>query len=162
MLLTTTDIIIIGSFLLLLCLYFFVHDWYGIREQPRRIDLKAAGMLAEHGYRTTAKAAVRTIYFTIGERKHRQQVKADLIVRRGLRKYVVEVNARDGSSVRNADIRRRLLEYQVAFSPDAIIAFDADRNRLRVIKVSNRRRLLIFLGLAAAAALGAVLYLLVR
>ncbi len=162
MLLTTVDIIIICSFVALVCLYFIVRQWPVTHEQPRRIDIKAAEKLAEHGYRTSAKAVVKPIEFTIGHRQHRQQVKADLIVRRGLKKYVVEVNARDGSSVRNADIRRRLLEYQVAFGPDAIISFDVDRNRLRIIEISNRRRLLLFLGMAAAVALGAVIYLLVR
>jgi hypothetical protein len=83
-------------------------------------------------------------------------------VRRGLKKYVVEVNAQQGGSVRNADIRRRLLEYQIAFAPNGIITVDMDKERIRMITISNRRWLLNLLALAAALALGAVLYLLVR
>lgn len=160
--LSTVDFIIIASFAALILLYLFVRDWYGIREQPRRVDSQAAEMLREHGYRIAAKAAVKFIDFDLGGRCHRQRVKADLVVRRGLKKYVVEVNAKDGGGVRNADIRRRLLEYQIAFGPEGILKVDIERNRVRIIKISNRRKLLKLLGVVTAASLGAVLYLLVR
>lgn len=160
--LNTADWIIIACFGALVLLYLFVRDWYGVREQPRKVDILAAEMLQEHGYRVTARAAVKFIDFDIGGRDHRQRVKADLVVRRGLKKFVVEVNAKAAGGVRNADIRRRLLEYQVAFGPDGILAVDLDRGTIREIRISNRRKLLKLLGVATAAALGAVLFLLVR
>lgn len=160
--LTTADIIIIISFAILLLVYKIVRDWYGIREVPRKIDEKAAELLREEGYFVQARAAVKFIDFDIEGRRHRQRVKADLIVRQGLKKYVVEVNAQQGGNVRNADIRRRLLEYQIAFSPNGIITVDMDKERIRLITISNRRWLLNLLALAAALALGAVIYLLAR
>lgn len=160
--LTTADLIIIVSFALLLLVYKIVRDWYGIREIPRKIDEKAAELLRDEGYFVQARAAVKFIDFDIEGRSHRQRVKADLIVRRGLKKYVVEVNAQQGGSVRNADIRRRLLEYQIAFAPNGIITVDMDKERIRMITISNRRWLLNLLALAAALALGAGRYLLVR
>jgi RNase P/RNase MRP subunit POP5 len=160
--LTTADFIIIATFACLILLYKLVLDWYGIREQPRRIDLKAADFLREEGYRIQARAAVKYIDFDIDGNSHRQKVKADLIARQGLKKYVVEVNAKDGGSVRNADIRRRLLEYQIAFSPNGILTVDMDKKKIRMITVSNRRWLVSLLALASALALGAVIYLLVR
>lgn len=96
--LTTADLIIIVSFALLLLVYKIVRDWYGIREIPRKIDEKAAELLRDEGYFVQARAAVKFIDFDIEGRSHRQRVKADLIVRRGLKKYVVEVNAQQGEA----------------------------------------------------------------
>ncbi|HOB35014.1 MAG: hypothetical protein GX090_00350 [Firmicutes bacterium] len=160
--LTTVDLAIIAVFAALLLLYKVVRDWYGIREVPRRIDNQAADMLREEGYFVQARAAVKFIDFAIEGRRHRQKVKADLVVRRGLKKYVVEVNSKDGTSVRNADIRRRLLEYQIAFAPSGILMVDVDTGRTKLIVINNRRRLVTMLALAVALALGAVLYLLAR
>jgi len=160
--LTAIDYIIIASFAFLLLLYKVVRDWYGTRDVPRRIDEKAAELLREEGYRVLARAAVKFIDFDIEGKVHRQKVKADLVVRRGIKKYVVEVNARDSGSVRNADIRRRILEYKIAFAPHGIITVDMDRERMRIIKINSRRWLNTVLALGAAAALGAVIYLFVR
>lgn len=160
--LTAIDYIIIASFAFLLLLYKVVRDWYGTRDVPRRIDEKAAELLREEGYRVLARAAVKFIDFDIEGKVHRQKVKADLVVRRGIKKYVVEVNAKDSGSVRNADIRRRILEYKIAFAPQGIITVDMDRERMRIIKINSRRWLNTVLALGAAAALGAVIYLLVR
>lgn len=159
--LTTSDYIIIASFAGLFLLYRLVRNWYGIREAPRRIDIKAADMLREEGYFIQARSVIKYLDFNIEGRMHRQKVKADLIVRRGLKKYVVEVNTKEGS-VRNADIRRRLLEYQIAFAPNGILTVDMDKENIRLITVNNRRWLVTVLSLSAALALGAVLYLLVR
>lgn len=160
---TTVDYIIIATFAALLLVHKVVRDWYGVREVPRKIDLKAAELLREEGYFIQARAAVKFVDFDIDGRHHRQKVKADLVVRQGLKKYVVEVNARQGGGgVRNADIRRRLLEYQVAFSPNGILTVDMDKGKIRLITINNRRRLVSFLALATALALGAVIYLLVR
>lgn len=160
--LTAIDYIIIASFAFLLLLYKVVRDWYGTRDVPRRIDEKAADLLREEGYRVLARAAVKFIDFDIEGKVHRQKVKADLVVRRGIKKYVVEVNAKDSGSVRNADIRRRILEYKIAFAPQGIITVDMDRERMRIIKINSRRWLNTVLALGAAAALGAVIYLFVR
>lgn len=161
-LLTKADYAIIIGFALLLLVYKVVRDWYGIREVPRKIDGKAAELLEEEGYFIQARAAVKFIDFDIDGRRHRQRVKADLVVRRGLKKYVVEVNAQHGGSVRNADIRRRILEYQVAFAPNGIITVDMDKGRIRLTTISTRRWLVNLLALAAALTLGAVIYLLAR
>ncbi|MDD4658520.1 MAG: hypothetical protein PHW26_05740 [Eubacteriales bacterium] len=160
--LTATDYIIIASFAFLLLLYKVVRDWYGIRDVPRRIDQQAAELLREEGYHVQARAAVKFIDFNIEGKTHRQKVKADLVVRRGLKKYVVEVNAKDAGSVRNADIRRRILEYKIAFAPNGIITVDMDRERIRLIKINNRRWLNTLLAMGAAVSLGAVIYLFVR
>ncbi len=161
-LLTPVDYAIIIGFALLVLIFKVVRDWYGIREVPRKIDEKAAELLREEGYFIQARAAVKFIDFAIEGRRHRQRVKADLVVRRGLKKFVVEVNAQRGGSVRNADIRRRLLEYQLAFAPNGIITVDMDKERIRLTTISNRRWLVNLVALAASLALGAVLYLLAR
>lgn len=160
--LTIIDYIIIGSFAFLLLLYKVVRDWYGTRDLPRRIDEKAADLLREEGYRVQARAAVKFIDFDIEGKIHRQKVKADLVVRQGLKKYVVEVNAKDSGSVRNADIRRRILEYKIAFAPSGIITVDMDKKRIRIIRINSRRWLNTVLAMGAAATLGAVIYLFVR
>jgi hypothetical protein len=160
--LTATDYIIIAGFALLLLLYKVVRDWYGTRDVPRRIDEQAAELLREEGYRIQARAAVKFIDFNIDGKIHRQKVKADLIARRGLKKYVVEVNAKDTGSVRNADIRRRILEYKIAFAPSGIMTVDMDREKIRIITINNRRWLNTLLAAATAIALGAVIYLLAR
>lgn len=158
--LTATDYIIIAVFGCMLLLYKVVRDWYGIRETPRKIDEQAADLLREEGYRIMARAAVKFIDFDLDGKKHRQKVKADLVARRGLRKYVVEVNAKDSGSVRNADLRRRLLEYKLAFAPSGIMTIDVDRERIRLITISNRRWLTALVAAGALASLGAVIYLL--
>ena len=155
---TGTDWIILTGFAALFFCYRFFRDWHGHREAPRRVDLQAAQYLREQGYLVQAKGAVRIIQFKIDDTTHEQDVKADLIVRRGLKKYVVEVNAKDSGSPRNADIRRRLLEYQLAFSPNGIISLDMDKKKLRLVQVNNRRFLIHLLAMATCLALGVLLY----
>ncbi|MTI94877.1 MAG: hypothetical protein FH749_05225 [Firmicutes bacterium] len=161
--LTAFDYALICSFAFLILLYRFVRDWYGYRETPRKLEHEAAEFLQEQGYRIRALAVVKYLDFRIDERKHLQKVRADLVVTSGFKKYVVEVNARSGtSSVRNADIRRRILEYQIAFNPHGIISVDMDKGKLRTIVISNRRIVQHILAMATALCLGAVLYLLLR
>lgn len=151
-----------GIFGFLLLLYKFLRDWYGTRDVPRKIDEQAAKLLREEGYRIQARAAVKYIDFAIEGKTQRQKVKADLVVRRGLKKYVAEVNAKEAGSVRNADIRRRILEYQIAFAPSGIMTVDMDRERVKIITIGNRRRLTQVVAAGAVASLGALVYLLTR
>ena len=156
------DYAIMGIFGFLLLLYKFLRDWYGTRDVPRKIDEQAAKLLREEGYRIQARAAVKYIDFAIEGKTQRQKVKADLVVRRGLKKYVAEVNAKEAGSVRNADIRRRILEYQIAFAPSGIMTVDMDRERVKIITIGNRRRLTQVVAAGAVASLGALVYLLTR
>ncbi len=156
------DYAIMGIFGFLLLLYKFLRDWYGTRDVPRKIDEQAAKLLREEGYRIQARAAVKYIDFAIEGKTQRQKVKADLVVRRGLKKYVAEVNAKEAGSVRNADIRRRILEYQIAFAPSGIMTVDMDRERVKIITIGNRRRLTQVVAAGVVACLGALVYLLTR
>lgn len=156
------DYAIMGIFGFLLLLYKFLRDWYGTRDVPRKIDEQAAKLLREEGYRIQARAAVKYIDFAIEGKTQRQKVKADLVVRRGLKKYVAEVNAKEAGSVRNADIRRRILEYQIAFAPSGIMTVDMDRERVKIITIGNRRRFTQVVAAGAVASLGALVYLLTR
>lgn len=160
--LTTTDYVIIGVFAFLLLLYKVARDWYGVRDVPRKIDEQAAEFLREEGYRVQARAAVKFVDFNYSGKNHRQKVKADLVVRRGLKRYVVEVNAKDGGSLRDADARRRFLEYKIAFAPTGVMSLDMDRERIRIVSINNRRRLYRSLALTIAVFFGAALYLILR
>jgi hypothetical protein len=156
------DYAIMGIFGFLLLLYKFLRDWYGTRDVPRKIDEQAAKLLREEGYRIQARAAVKYIDFAIEGKTQRQKVKADLVVRRGLKKYVAEVNAKEAGSVRNADIRRRILEYQIAFAPSGIMTVDMDRERVKIITIGNRRYFTQVVAAGVVACLGALVYLLTR
>lgn len=160
--LTAADYVIIAIFVFLLLLYKIVRDWYGIRDAPRKIDIQAADLLREQGYRIQARAAVKFIDFDLDGKTHRQKVKADLVARRGFRKYVVEVNAKDAGSARSADLRRRLMEYKIAFAPSGMLTVDMDRERIRIITISGRRWLSTLLAASIIASLGAIIYLAMR
>ena len=83
--LTTVDLAIIAVFAALLLLYKVVRDWYGIREVPGELTTRRGGHAAGRGILCQARAAVKFIDFAIEGRRHRQKVKADLVVRRDLR-----------------------------------------------------------------------------
>lgn len=159
--LTVIDYVIIGVFAFLFLLYKIFRDWYGTRDLPRKIDEQAADLLRGEGYHVQARAAIKFVDFNFAGKAHRQKVKADLVVRKGLKRYVVEVNTKDSGTLRDADSRRRFLEYKIAFAPNGIMSLDMDRERIRIITIDNRRPIgRTFI--VVAAIIGIVAYLIFR
>jgi hypothetical protein len=90
-------------------------------------------------------------------------VRADLLVEKGARRFVVEVKTgKLAPRLETAATRRQLLEYLVAFEVDGVLLFDAEASSLRTVvfpdaggprRMSSRAPLvLVALALLLAAA----------
>ena len=127
----------------------------------RSKDREAAALLGQDGYRLVAVGARARLALRQDEREHVAEVRADLLVRGRGRLYVVEV--RDGPAparIGHRQMRRRLLEYFVAFRPHGILLVDVGKGRTRKVELAVRSRSAWATGAApwlGAAGLGALL-----
>jgi Holliday junction resolvase len=66
-------------------------------------------------------------------------VRADLIARKGGRRFVVEVKGTEATAtVANRDTRRQLLEYRCVFDVDGVLLVDSTRERVHEITFPQR------------------------
>jgi hypothetical protein len=124
-------------------------------------------MLARAGYRIEARQCRGALELDVDGEPHRAELRCDLIVRRGARRYVAEVKTgARAPSLDHAPTRRQLIEYQLAFHADGILLVDPGSGRVRTITipVAHPRRSppasqlpALALGTAIGASAGAVI-----
>lgn len=108
-----------------------------LRAQFRRAsaaERAAAALLERRGYRVLEIQPCRTLRFRVGGQMVRAQVRADYLVARWFRRFVVEVksgaHAPDPAS---RSTRRQLREYCAVF-PYPVLLLDAETGRLSLVE----------------------------
>jgi Holliday junction resolvase-like predicted endonuclease len=101
----------------------------------KRAEKTAEKWLKRNGFQITEKQQSRPLIIQTGKIRHRYLIRTDFLVRKGGRKYIVEVKSgQKNSHITNRDTRRQLLEYFLAYQSYGIILFDMEHKKFSEIK----------------------------
>ena len=124
-------------------------------------EREAARYLQDTGFTILGTQVASTYTLTVDDAPMPVEVRADLIVQKHARSFVVEVKTgKVAPRLDTAATRRQLLEYQLAFDVDGVLLFDAEAAALRTITFPDARprrtsggwRVLVLAMVAAALA----------
>ncbi|MEE8637874.1 MAG: hypothetical protein V3T21_02400 [Candidatus Margulisiibacteriota bacterium] len=102
----------------------------GIRFSEKEVE----GFLQRAGYQILGKRQRETVITNVDGKDRFGYLEADYTVRRGKKKYVVVVQSGEGSSDPNEPLlRRKLLEYDHVFSPNALLVLDLSRGEIHEV-----------------------------
>ncbi len=135
------SIIFLSGGILSLILYLKIRDLINNRKAKKRsvtskrAEKKAERWLKRNGFQIMEKQQSRPLIIQIGETCHRYLIRTDFLVKKGGRKYIVEVKSgQKNSRITHRDTRRQLLEYLLAFKSYGIILFDMERKKFSEVK----------------------------
>ncbi|PWM53563.1 MAG: hypothetical protein DBX41_01150 [Clostridiales bacterium] len=105
-----------------------------ILKRAKAGEKKAVAFLERAGYRVIEVQSRKKVITTIGGTDHESTVIADLIVRKGFFKYVVEVKTQGQAFPTLPNVRRQMMEYYLVFQPHGVIFLDMDKEKMRLVK----------------------------
>lgn len=136
-------------------------------RRAREGELEAAALLRRRGYRVLDDQVKRSGHMFVDGERVEYEVRADLLVSRWWRTYVVEVKTgKSAPNPKNSATRRQLREYAAVYEVDGLILADMSEGELRSVRFpgrGQRRRARVMaamfvvgamLGVAASAAIG--------
>ncbi len=104
-------------------------------RQGRNAERSAERLLTRAGFRIEARQVKATWPLLVDGEPVQATLRADLLVRRGRRRFVAEVKSgRSGARPDNPDTRRQLLEYRLAFDVDGVLLVDMDARQVRQVE----------------------------
>ncbi|MGQ9531281.1 MAG: hypothetical protein ACUVTQ_00550 [Desulfotomaculales bacterium] len=112
-----------------------------VRRQARRArrgEHRAEQLLAAEGYRVIDTQVRAPITWTLGPEVHEGFVQADLLVARGRRRYVAEVKTGRTGREPDAETRRQLLEYHLAFPVHGVLLVDMERKAVLPVRFQTQ------------------------
>jgi len=132
------------------------------QRRGRRGERDARAVLEQRGYAILQEQVEGRYVYYVDDRAVTANVRADVLVGRGGKKYIVEVKTGAAADLSRPALRRQLLEYHHAF-PDAAGVLYADMKARELCRVdfpaTRRRALRAWVGLVlAVAALSALAY----
>lgn len=108
---------------------------HGRLERAGDAEREAAEYVQDAGFSVVGAQVASTYELLVDGAPTTITVRADLLVERRARRWVVEVKSgRAAPRVENPATRRQLLEYRVAFDVDGVLLYDAEARRLREIR----------------------------
>ncbi len=112
------------------------------RERGARGERSAESILARAGFRIESRQPTADIAYVANGAPCVFDVRADLLVRRGEERAIVEVKTGDqATSLTNRATRRQLLEYAHAFDVRSVLLLDADRGTITHVEVPERTQI---------------------
>ncbi len=134
--------------LLLLAFIALIRNTWASRQQTRRTraaaergraaELSAPQALERRGFRVLRRHPEGALDWRLDGEPQTAEVKADLLVSRDGRRYVVEVKTGRGTRPTKRETRRQLLEYALAYDVDGVLLLDADSDRLHHVEFPLR------------------------
>ena len=91
-------------------------------------------MLRRRGYRLLAREVTATARVRVDGTVEEYVVRADALVRRRWRRYVVEIKNGACATVAHRGTRRQLLEYACTFRCSGVLLVDAAHGRVRRVE----------------------------
>jgi len=111
----------------------------GHRRLGRKGEQRAVKLLKGAGYAIEDAQASSEVQVSVDGQIQRFQVRADFLVTRKRKRYVVEVKAGEtAASVGTSATRRQLLEYALAFDTDGLLLVDAARGAVHTVSFPQR------------------------
>lgn len=167
-----SDYFILG---LLIASFFLYFSWRGYDSYKRKKrskraikgEKKAKALLKRAGYKVLREQIEETISLYVDDKPYQCKVKADFYVKKGFKKYIVEVKTGKHAQAKVPEIRRQMLEYDLVFKPDGMLFIDMKKEAIETIRFdkklrrySNFEKLGFFgLGLALGIVMGGILIL---
>lgn len=96
-------------------------------------EKQAAKYLRRHGYQILAEQLQESITVYVNGEPQKSTVRADFLVRKGWKTYIVEVKSGQQGSIHQSATRRQLLEYELVYQPNGIILLDMEHHNLQKI-----------------------------
>lgn len=97
-------------------------------------EKEVRAFLKKSGYDILGKRQKETIITRVDGKDHLGYLEADFTVRKGRKKYLVVVHAGLGAADPNEPLlRRKLMEYDRVFSPDALLVVDLSRGEIHEV-----------------------------
>lgn len=123
-----------------------VRAWWSrvaLRRRARvasRAEHDAEDLLLTRGFSVVARQPRTTWQLVVDGASVPVDVRADLLVTRGGRRFVAEVKSGPvASRIETAATRRQLLEYALAYDADGVLLVDMERNRVHEVSVPTIR-----------------------
>jgi hypothetical protein len=130
------------------------------RARGRAGEQAAIGLMERSGYAIEALQPVRRWTIHCDGQAQDIELRADLLVSRGDRRFVAEVKTGDAAPrLQTPATRRQLLEYSVAYDADGVLLIDVEAQRIheivfpRAIERARPGRSLLLAAMAFAATL---------
>lgn len=122
--------------LLYRCLFICCRNWRMHRrfKKGAAAEKNAVKFLRHRGYKIIAAQLEETITVYVDGEPQKSKVRADFLVRKGWKKYIVEVKSGQQGTVRLPNVRRQLLEYKLVYQPDGILLLDMEHRNLQEIR----------------------------
>lgn len=105
-----------------------------ILKRAKAGEKKAIAFLERRGYRVCEVQSRKKIITEIGGSDHESTIIADMIVRKGFFKYVVEVKTQGQAFPTLPNVRRQMMEYYLIFQPHGVIFLDMEKEKMRLVK----------------------------
>lgn len=102
-------------------------------------EKNAIKFLRHRGYKILAAQLEETITVYVDGEPKKSKVRADFLVRKGFKKYIVEVKSGQQGTVRLPNVRRQLLEYKLVYKPDGVLLLDMEHRNLQEIKFTYKK-----------------------
>lgn len=133
-------------------------------KRAKTAEKKAIVFLEQAGYKVLQVQLRETVTILVDDKAHESVVKADLLVKKGFKKYIVEVKTGNQTSATLPNVRRQLLEYYLVYKPDGMLLLDMEKEKLKKIGFTYTQNAVDkYLGYTLVGLLGIVIgYLLVR
>lgn len=103
-------------------------------NRARKSELKAVDLLKKYGFKIIDLQKAENYKFKVDNKSYKATVKADMIVKKGNKTYVVEVKSgKKAPSLKNIATRRQLLEYYLVYRPDGLILVDMEEKKIHSV-----------------------------
>lgn len=103
-------------------------------KSGRIAETAAVKFLRSHGYKILTSQLREDVIIYVDGEAEKSVVRADYLVRRGWKLYVVEVKSGQQGNAKLPAIRRQLLEYYMVYQPDGILLLDMEHKNLQEIR----------------------------
>lgn len=145
----TTDIFIWGIVLGMLLVVVVSRRYKRVKVQKmlkraKAAEKKAVVLLQKWGYTVLDVQLREKVVITIDGKPHESTIRADILVRKGFKRYIVEVKTGQQTSPTLPNVRRQLLEYWLVYQPDGMLLLDMEKEALKEIcfdQIATRRPL---------------------
>lgn len=137
-----TDVFIWGIVIGIVLMMFISRKYKRFKTQKmlqraKSAEKKAVILLQKWGYTVLDVQLKEKVTITIDGKPHDSTVRADLLVRKGFKRYIVEVKTGGQTSATLPNVRRQLLEYNLIYQPDGMFLLDMEKEVLKEIKFTS-------------------------
>ena len=104
-------------------------------RRARFLEKRTLGFLEEKGFQCLEEQVERTSFFFLNGKRVPFRVRADYLLKRRGRKYIVEVKTgKQSESPESPSVRRQLLEYALLFAPWPVLLVDGEKQRVYEVR----------------------------